>query len=1678
MTASHSTAPGEPRSPARDGVARPLVTIGTAERHGGDDPVTALLTTAFGFRVLPNFDLTDVDEMRVGLRDLTGDEAIVAVRARGAIVEDELFLLPESGDGSGPDSTDEPGLGAGRLLEWLAATALTRVAVLLDVRCDPDTAATARQAAGGWLRGAHAPRDTVVEVVLATTHGAAADAGAEFAGLFARAVGLPASGGAAQPTLTLPGIVRTLTADLPHASATDAAALTVTYHRWGPAEREGATLANPRHMPGSAGRALAPDNAAGEPGPIRLTGRTAALTAVTRWLGAGRDAPALQVVTGAAGSGKSAVLRMLTEPDQPAAARPDLTLDAKGCTEDAILARISTAAGAGTATVDALLAHLAGRPQPLTVVVDGVDEAVDPPELIRAVLLPLAVHGGGAVRVLLGARPELLPVLGDDAAVIDLDADPYADREAVRTLVREQLARSGGPYATAEPDVRDRAAEAIVAATGPSFLAALIVGATASLASTATAGSVDDPQWRNALPHDLGTAVSADLGGRLGDNADRAKALLLPLAYALGAGLPWEDAWPALATALHPGTRYGHDDVRWLCESAGGYVLEELSGGQSVYRLRHAALATVLRTGRDETADQQAIAAALRAAVPRTADGRGDWAHAQPYARHHLITHAAAVPDVDDLLLDAGFLMYAAHPSLVAALPAARAEAARAAADVYRRAEEHLRTAPAATHAAYLELAARCGGATALADAVAASGLPRPWATRWASWQVAVLHRPLTGHTGAVLCAAIGPLDGVDVAVTGADDHELRVWNLTSGEPIGQPLRGHTAGVTAVAVGRIGERTVAVSGGDDRTVRLWDLGTGEPVGEPLTGHTGGVHALALGTCAGRAWLVSTGHDGTLRRWDPQTGKAVGQPITGHTGPVTAVALGELDATPIAVTGGQDATVRVWDLTTGKPVGKAISGHTATVTAVAFEARDGVPTAVSASLDHTIRRWNVGTHSPIGTPLAGHAEAVTGVALAELDGYPVAISSSDDRTLMLWDLTTGAPVGEPLTGHTRGVSAVAVGHVDGRPVAVSGGHDHTVRLWDSALERRVGLPFSGHTDSVMSLAVQTIAGTPVVVSGSADHTVRVWDLATGHPIGRPLTGHTGGIWSVATGERDGRPIAVSTGADQRLRLWDLAGHEPIGEPLPGHTAWVWAVALTDVDGRLVAVSASDDHTVRTWGLDDLTEIHERTGHSSGVTALAVGRLGDKPVAVSGGRDQNLRVWNLRTGRPSGEPLTGHAKAVWAVAIGEVEGQPVAVSGAADQTVRLWDLTTGEALGLPMGGHRDTVTALALAELNGRPLAVSGSDDRTVRVWDLTTRKAFGKPMLGHDDGVRAVVVAERRGAPIVVSGGHDNTIRVWDLATGAPIDYTAESDAVRAVAIGEVNGTAVAVSGGADHTVRVWDLATGRPLGTPFTGHAGPVTALALADVDGRGVVVSAGPDETVRLWDLADGRALAEPLTGHSGGIACAAAATIEGRPVAVTGGLDRTVRRWDLVTGGPLGEPVTGHTGGVGCVVVAQLDGSAVAVTGSQDRTVRRWDLATGHALGEPLTGHTGAVTCVTLARFDEHPVAVTGDEEGTVRVWDLEAGLHRRRWSLRKERPALHLPEVRLGAPVRAIAQLGDGLLVVAAGTALLFCRVGSGAEREIALDTPILSVAARDGRIAAGTERGVISLEINGP
>jgi WD40 repeat protein len=155
-----------------------------------------------------------------------------------------------------------------------------------------------------------------------------------------------------------------------------------------------------------------------------------------------------------------------------------------------------------------------------------------------------------------------------------------------------------------------------------------------------------------------------------------------------------------------------------------------------------------------------------------------------------------------------------------------------------------------------------------------------------------------------------------------------------------------TDSVQAVAVGELDGRPVAVSGAYDGTVRVWDLARGSPVGQPLTGHTSEVRAVAVGTLDGRPIAVSGDNHRTVRVWDLARGTPVGQPLTGHTSWVNAAAVGELDGRPIAVTG-DDSTVLVWELSDRRLTTTIAFG--APIYALAFVERRGVVIGTSRGL---------------------------------------------------------------------------------------------------------------------------------------------------------------------------------------------------------------------------------------------------------------------------------------------------------------------------------------------------------------------------------------------------------------------------------------------------------------------------------------------------------------------------------------------------------------------------------------------------------------------------------------------------------------------------------------------------------------------------------------------------------
>ncbi|NEQ19179.1 MAG: hypothetical protein F6K28_04675 [Microcoleus sp. SIO2G3] len=559
-------------------------------------------------------------------------------------------------------------------------------------------------------------------------------------------------------------------------------------------------------------------------------------------------------------------------------------------------------------------------------------------------------------------------------------------------------------------------------------------------------------------------------------------------------------------------------------------------------------------------------------------------------------------------------------------------------------------------------------------------------------------------HTNGVNSVAFSP-NGEKI-VTGSNDQTVRLWDASTGKPIGQPLIGHTNGVNSVAFSPDGEKIVSSS--DDKTVRLWDASTGKPIGQPLIGHTDRVLSVAFSPDGEK--IVTGSNDQTVRLWYASTGEPIGQPLTGHTNGVSSVAFSP-DGEKIA-TGSYDQTVRLWDATTGEPIGQPLIGHIDVVRSVAFSPNG--EKIVTGSNDQTVRLWYASTGKPYNPfslrkqPFKGHTSGISSVAFSP-DGEKI-VTGSNDQTVRLWDASTGEPIGQPLTGHTNGVSSVAFSP-DGEKI-VTGSSDQTVRLWDAREGKPIGEPLRGRHE----FGVNSVAFSPngkKIVSGSGDDrdsTVRLWDASTGEPIGQPLIGHTNGVSSVAFSP-DGEKIVTGSN-DQTVRLWDASTGEPIGQPL--------------------------------------------TGHTDGVNSVAFSPDGEK--IVTGSDDQTVRLWYASTGESIGQPLTGHTDGVNSVAFSP-DGEKI-VTGSNDQTVRLWDASTGEPIGQPLRGHTNRVLSVAFSP-NGK-LLVSSSSDSTVRLWDASTREPIGQPLRGHiNDWVYSVGFSPD--GKLLVSGSGNSNVRLWDVS---------------------------------------------------------------------------------------------------------------------------------------------------------------------------------------------------------------------------------------------------------------------------------------------------------------------------
>jgi WD domain, G-beta repeat len=663
-------------------------------------------------------------------------------------------------------------------------------------------------------------------------------------------------------------------------------------------------------------------------------------------------------------------------------------------------------------------------------VVDAVDEAERPGDLVAEVLSPLAAalrdDGEPLCRMLIASRdePYLRPLIDSAVASGGLDDLGMIPRQELRPILAayvKDLMGHGTPYETLQfAPAADVMAETIASAltTGPGadtdpapqkwgefLVAGLYVRHVLDLPPVEMLAQARE--LGEAIPHDLRGVLELDLARPVrGQNEQVLHATARALAFAEGSGMPERVTCHSAAAFLA-----SHMDPLGPSSAQTRQALDRLSfylrravdvDGSTLYRLFHQGLADQLKadggehsTAQDRPSPTIRVWSHIHAMVPFGPGDSREWKFSEPYLLRHAGQHAAEADQLEDLLQDTSYLINADPVGLAPLIADLRAGGATQARSIYRASlGSHSPQRPAA-RAQILSFDAARYGNRDLAKRLSSGSI---WQPIWATKHV---------YTGSVTAVAIGRFGFCDVIVCGGRNAEVNVWNAETGERVAW-LTGHVGSVPAVAIGRVSGNDVVISAGHDGTVRKWRRITTNPTVRSLNSGTGWprpVYAVAAGRTGGRDVIVCGGRDGKVRVWAAADGQLAGQPMDGQMGWITAIAIGRAEDHDVIVCGGRSNRMRIWNANTLQPIGW-LTGHIGEVCAVALGRAGDRDVIISGGTDGTVRTWGAISREPIGPPMTDHTGPVRAVAIGRLENRQVIVSGGDDGTLRTWDAGTG------------------------------------------------------------------------------------------------------------------------------------------------------------------------------------------------------------------------------------------------------------------------------------------------------------------------------------------------------------------------------------------------------------------------------------------------------------------------------------------------------------------------------------------------------------------------------------------------------------------------------------------------------------------------------------------------
>jgi WD40 repeat protein len=132
---------------------------------------------------------------------------------------------------------------------------------------------------------------------------------------------------------------------------------------------------------------------------------------------------------------------------------------------------------------------------------------------------------------------------------------------------------------------------------------------------------------------------------------------------------------------------------------------------------------------------------------------------------------------------------------------------------------------------------------------------------RLVDWATGETVKSLEGHNGFIWSADFSP-DGQLLATSSADN-SIIIWDVASGQPVGQRLSNHGGPVRRVAFSPDGSRLA--SAGIDNVVFLWDVANGQAIGGAMVGYAN--NAMDIAFTPDGSTLVASSLDGSITLLD-------------------------------------------------------------------------------------------------------------------------------------------------------------------------------------------------------------------------------------------------------------------------------------------------------------------------------------------------------------------------------------------------------------------------------------------------------------------------------------------------------------------------------------------------------------------------------------------------------------------------------------------------------------------------------------------------------------------------------------------------------------------------------------------------------------------------------------------